>query len=155
MHLRDNNNINNNNTTDTPNLLYKRIHPNTNQYTQIIRFNNDKDNIYDNIIKTINTDMENIIENHNDTWELYNNHIVTHPNINDISTTTSTLNNCPDNCINEQSSSTVIPYSSDPVSLASNASRQSHTTNLTVLTDLICHTQVLGQTYWSALRVVK
>ena len=77
--------------------------------------------------------MGNIIENYNDTWELYNNHIVTHPNINDISTTISTVNNYPDNCINEQSSITVIPYSSDPVSLASNASRQFHT-NLTVLT---------------------
>jgi hypothetical protein len=47
---------------------------------------------------------------------------------------TSTVNNYPDNCINEQSSITIIPHSSDPVSLASNASRQSHATNLIGLT---------------------
>ena len=70
MHLRDNNNINNNNTTDTPNSLYEHTHPNSNQYTQSIRFNYDKDYIYDNIIKTINTDMGNISENHNGTGEL-------------------------------------------------------------------------------------
>ena len=70
MPLRNNNNINNNNTTDTPNSLYEHIHPNINQYTQSI----DNNNIYDNIIKTINTDMGNIIENHNDMGELYYNH---------------------------------------------------------------------------------
>jgi hypothetical protein len=134
MHLRDNNNINNDNTTDTPNSLYEHIHPKINQYTQSIRFNNDKDNIYDNIIKTINTDMGSIIENHNDMGKLDSNHIVTHPNINNQSPLTSTVNNYPDNCINEHSSITEIPYSPDPVSPASNASRQSHTTNFTVLT---------------------
>ena len=46
----------------------------------------------------------------------------------------STANNHSDNCINEQPSFAVIPNSLDPVSLASNASWQFHTTNLTVLT---------------------
>ena len=81
----------------------------------------------------MNTTSGNISENHNDMGELDNNHIVTRLNVNNISFMTRTVNNYPDNCINEQPSITVIPYSLDSVSLASNASRQFHT-NLTVLT---------------------
>ena len=54
-------------------------------------------------------------------------------NVNNISSTPNSANNHSDNCINDQPSITVIPYSLDPVSLASTASRQFHT-NLTVLT---------------------
>ena len=55
-------------------------------------------------------------------------------NVNNISSTPNSANNHSDNCINDQPSITVIPYSLDPVSLASTASRQFHT-NLTVLTN--------------------
>jgi hypothetical protein len=78
--------------------------------------------------------LGNNCENHNDTGKLYNNHIFKHPNINYISFMTSTVNNYPDNCINEKSSITVIPHSPNPVSLASNASWQSHAANLIGLT---------------------
>ena len=85
MNLRDNNN--NNNNTDTSNSLYEHIHLNINQYTQPIRFNNDKDSIHDNIIQTIQTmttTRGNISENHNDVGELDSNHTVTHLNVTNI-----------------------------------------------------------------------
>ena len=49
---------------------------------------------------------------------LYNNHIAKHLNINCTSCRTSTADNYPHNCTNEQLSSTLIPQASDPVSLA-------------------------------------
>jgi hypothetical protein len=136
MNLCESYNINGNNNTDTSNSLYEHTHLNIIQYNQSIRFNNVNDNIHDNIIQTMNTTSGDVSENHNDMGELDNNHIVTHPNVNDISSITSTVNNYSDNCINEQPSITVTSYSSDPKSPASNASRQSHATNLVVLMSL-------------------
>jgi hypothetical protein len=136
MNLCDNNNNDyniNNNNTDTLNSLYEHIQLNINQYTQHIRFNIVRENIHDNIIQTMNTTSGNISENHNDMGELDNNHIVTHLNVNNISSMTGTVNNYSDNCVNEQPSITVIPNSSDPLSPGSNTSRQLHATNLTVL----------------------
>ena len=60
--------------------------------------------------------------------------MVKHPNINNKSPLTSTVNNYPDNCNNKHSNITIIPYSNDSVALASNDSRQSHATNPLVLT---------------------
>ena len=60
--------------------------------------------------------------------------MVKHPNIKNKSPLTSTVNNYPDNCNNKHSNITIIPYSNDSVSLASNDSRQSHATNPLVLT---------------------
>ena len=82
----------------------------------------------------MNTTSDTISENYNDIGALDSNRIFTHLNVHNITSMPSAANNHSDNWINEQPSITVIPHLSDPVSLASNASRPVHTTNLTVLT---------------------
>jgi hypothetical protein len=135
MTLRDNNNynINHNNNTDTSNSLFEHRHLNINQYTQPIRFNIVRDNIHDTIIQNMNTTSGNLRENHNGMEDLDSNNMDMCLNVNNISSTPNSANNHSEICINDQPSITVIPYSLDPVSLASNASRQFHT-NLSVLT---------------------
>ena len=138
MTLCDNNNYNinhnnNNNNTDTSNPLFEHRHLNINQYTQPIRFNIVRDNIHDTIIQNMNTTSGNLRENHNGMEDLDSNNMDMCLNVNNISSTPNAANSHSDNCINDQPSITVIPYSLDPVSLASTASRQFHT-NLTVLT---------------------